>query len=450
VPVDPLRLSREQLVSLVVEQAGLIQRLEIELAQRDALVEQLRGEVAELRRRLDQNSSNSSRPPSSDSPYGRPKPKASGMPPGGRRKPGKQPGAAGRRRRQVPDPDETIPVEPASCTGCGSGLADAPVLRVFKRQVFEASPPPPPRVVQFNVAERQCPCCGTVNQGTAPVWASGRVQWGPSVAARAVLATIGHHLPYERAARVLAQLAGLAVSVGFLVNARRRAADLLAPFMAWVRSLLHAAGLLHVDETTARAEGSLTYLHVACNDAYTVMHTGGRSNDDIDAGGVLVDYSGIIVRDGYAGYQHFVDAVHAWCGAHSLRDLKGLHDADPQGQPGAKAMATTLIMALRETKAARDAGATALTEEQLSFLRSCYAGAIKQMREDNHPAKTPLHERGLSLAHRFDTHRDMILRFIDNLAVPFTNNAAEVRHGVARNKWTRRREGRQMMLMSAV
>ena len=53
--------------------------------------------------------------------------------------------------------------------------------------------------------------------GTAPTWASGRVQWGPGVAARAVLATIGHHLPYERAARVLAQLAGLAVSFGFLV-----------------------------------------------------------------------------------------------------------------------------------------------------------------------------------------------------------------------------------------
>ena len=426
-PVDPQWLSREELVALVVEQGAAIQRLEVALTERDALVGVLRGEVAELRRRLGQDSSNSSRPPSFDSPYGRPRPKSSGMPDreGPRRKPGKQRGSPGKNRGQVPDPDETIPVEPQACTGCGTGLSDAPVVRVFKRQVFEASPPPPPRVVQFNVAERQCPCCGTVNQGEAPAWAAGRVQWGPGVAARAVLATIGHHLPYQRAARLLAQLAGLAVSVGFLVNARRRAADLLAPFMARVRRLLHAAGLLHVDETTARVEGGLTYLHVACNDAYTVMHTGGRSNDDIDAGGVLVDYSGIIVRDGYAGYQHFVDAVHAWCGAHSLRDLKGLHDADPTGQPGAKAMATTLVMALRETRTARNAGATALTDEQLSFLRSCYAGAIKQMREDNYTAATPLNERGLTLAQRFDTHRDMILRFIDNLAVPFTNNAAE-------------------------
>jgi transposase len=164
---------------------------------------------------------------------------------------------------------------------------------------------------------------------------------------------------------------------------------------------------------------------VACNDTYTAMHTGGRSNDDIDAGGILVDYAGIIVRDGYAGYQHFVTAVHAWCGAHSLRDLKGLHDADPAGQPGAQMMATTLVMALRETRTARTAGDKALPGDRLALLRSAYAGAIAVMRDDNRAAKTPLQERGWSLANRFDTHRDMILAFLHDLSIPFTNNAAE-------------------------
>jgi transposase len=245
------------------------------------------------------------------------------------------------------------------------------------------------------------------------------------VSARAVLATIAHHLPYGRAAVLLEKLAGLPVSTGFLVKARRRAAILLDPFMTRVRELLHVAGLLHVDETTARLGGGRTYLHVACNDAYTAMHTGGRTNDDIDAGGILVDYAGIIVRDGYAGYQHFVNAVHAWCGAHSLRDLKGLHDADPAGQPGAKMMATTLVMALRETRTAHTNGLRALPGDRLMLLRSAYAGAVAVMREDNRAAKTPLQERGLSLAGRFDTHRDMILAFLHDLSIPFTNNAAE-------------------------
>ena len=86
--------------------------------------------------------------------------------------------------------------------------------------------------------------------------------------------------------------------------------------MARVRQLLHQAGLLHVDETPARVDGGLAYLHVACNSSYTAMHTGGRSSKDIDAGGVLVDFAGVIVRDGYAGYAHLVAAQHAWCTAH--------------------------------------------------------------------------------------------------------------------------------------
>jgi hypothetical protein len=45
------------------------------------------------------------------------------------------------------------------------------------------------------------------------------------------------------------------------------------------------------------------------------MHTGGRYAADIDAGGVLGGHTGIIVRDGYAGYSHLTDALHAWCGA---------------------------------------------------------------------------------------------------------------------------------------
>jgi hypothetical protein len=50
-------------------------------------------------------------------------------------------------------------------------------------------------------------------------------------------------------------------------------------------------------------------------------------------------------------------------------------------------MATTLVMALRQTRTAREAGADTLTDDQLSFLRSCYAGAIAQMRETTNPPR---------------------------------------------------------------
>jgi hypothetical protein len=57
-------------------------------------------------------------------------------------------------------------------------------------------------------------------------------------------------------------------------------------------------------------------VHLACTRYLTLMHTGDRSAEAIDAGGVLPGYTGIIVRDGYAGYGHLTNALHAWCGAH--------------------------------------------------------------------------------------------------------------------------------------
>ena len=62
----------------------------------------------------------------------------------------------------------------------------------------------------------------------------------------------------------------------------------------------------------------MRYVHLACTAYLTLMHTGDRSADAIDAGHVLPGYAGIIVRDGYSGYSHLTGALHAWCGAHLL------------------------------------------------------------------------------------------------------------------------------------
>ena len=62
------------------------------------------------------------------------------------------------------------------------------------------------------------------------------------------------------------------------------------------------------------------------------MHTGDRSAAAIDAGEVLPGYTGIIVRDGYGGYSHLTTALHAWCGAHLLRDLAAVYDTEPRLQ----------------------------------------------------------------------------------------------------------------------
>ena len=286
-----------------------------QLAARDAQIAALAAQVEELLRRLDKDSSTSSRPPSSDSPYTK-KPRDRSLRGRSGRRPGKQPGAQSSTLKQSPHPGDTVVCGPAACGCCGHDLTGEPVLgTVQKRQVFEASPPPPPAVTEYQVAARQCPECGEISVGLAPAGVTGRVQYGPGVHAKAALAVCAHYLPVARAAKLVAALTGVNVSAGFVAGVRGKAARLLAPFMDRVRELLPAAPVLYADETPARAAGNLRYVHVACTVFLTAMHTGDRTGQAIDAGGILPGYAGTIVRDGYKGYEHLTSALHAWCGA---------------------------------------------------------------------------------------------------------------------------------------
>jgi len=136
----------------------------------------------------------------------------------------------------------------------------------------------------------------------------------------------------SRSRDLLEALCGIDVSTGFLAGIRGRAARRLErTFLPHLRALLLDAPVLHADETPGRAAGALSYVHVACTEYLTLMHVGGRSAKDIDAGGVLPQFTGVLVRDGYAGYAH-LPAVHAWRGAPLLRDLRSISDADPDTQ----------------------------------------------------------------------------------------------------------------------
>jgi transposase len=125
------------------------------LAARDAQIAALAAQIEELRRHLAKDSSTSSRPPSSDNPYKK-KPRDRSLRGRSGRKPGKQPGAESSTLKQSPDPDDTVLCGPAACGCCGTDLTGEPVLGpVQKRQVFEASPPPPPVAIEYQVVMRR-------------------------------------------------------------------------------------------------------------------------------------------------------------------------------------------------------------------------------------------------------------------------------------------------------
>jgi transposase len=396
-----------------------------QLAARDAQIAALAAQVEELRRRLGKDSGTSSKPPSSDSPCKK-KPRDRSLRGTSGRRPGKQPGAESSTLRQSPDPGAMVPCGPAACGCCGHDLTGEPVLGTpQERQVFEAAPPPPPSVTGYQVAAKECPGCGEVSVGLAPPGVNGRAQYGPLVHAKTALAVCANYLPVARAARLVAALAGVKVSAGFAAGIRGKAARLLPPFMDRVRELLHATPVLYAGETPARAAGRLHYVHVACTEFLTAMHTGDRTKEAIDSGGILPGYSGTIVRDGYKGYEHLTGALHAWCGAHGLRDLAGLHRFDPDGQLWARSMAGLLLDANARAGAARAAGQASLSDGDLAGIRSWYRGAVAKGLADNQGKRTQIALDGTRLARRFRDHEDMILRFATDLAVGFTSNQAE-------------------------
>jgi transposase len=168
----------------------------------------------------------------------------------------------------------------------------------------------------------------------------------------------------------------------------------------------------------------LSSVHLACTEYLTLMHVGDRSAATIDAGGVLPAFTGVLVRDGYTGYRH-LPAIHAWCAAHLLPDLRSISDADPDGQLWATAMATTLTHAHHAATQARDRGAEQLDTATLKRSRNHYHGALARDDTDNQDKHTTLADKARTLIARVRRFEDMIFRFATDLSVPFTNNEAK-------------------------
>jgi transposase len=237
--------SYEELAVLVVRQAERI--------------EQLEAEVAELRRQLGQNSQNSSRPPSSDSPFTKPAPRSLRRRSG--RKPGGQPGHPGSTLALVDNPNERKRHEPGPCTGCGADLSGAPEVGMERRQVFDL-PPIQVRVIEHQLIARSCPC-GTTTCGIAPQGVTGPVQYGPRITAIILYLYVGQFLSKKRTAQALAELFATPVSEGTVARIAQRGADALDGFLTEVADRIAEAEVAGFDETGLRVAGTL---HWACHD----------------------------------------------------------------------------------------------------------------------------------------------------------------------------------------
>jgi transposase len=414
-------------VSELVARLAEAYRLIGELAARN---DELAARVGQLERQAARDSSTSSRPPSSDSPFKK-KGRDRSLRERGKRRPGKQPGEPGSTMSLVDDPDEVIACPPAACCGCGADLAGSPVTAQRRHQVTDIAPAPAPRTTEYLAQARECAGCGVTSTGELPGHVRARASYGPETCAQAANLAVGHYIPVYRSTLLLCELAGIRVSTGWMAGVRGKAAALVeaSGFMEHIAALLKTAPAVHADETPARTAGGTRYLHLACTRYLTHLHTGDRSADAIDAGQVLPGYDGVLVRDGYAGYAgyaHLTDALHAWCGVHLLRDLKGLYDFEPAQQQWASRMAGLLIEARDAAAAARQAGHAALDAAVLDDLVSRYRALAATGLAASLYRRTATAKDARRLARRFRAFEDLILRFATRPDLDiFSNNASE-------------------------
>jgi len=399
--------------------------LETALAQRDVLIAQLQAENAELRRRLGMNSGNSSKPPSTDSPFEKPAPKSLRRRSG--RKPGGQPGHPGATLRQVADPDEVVVHEPHACGSCGAGLKGQPVSSVTRRQLFDI-PPVTVRVREHQLVERECGC-GARTRADAPAGVDGPVQYGPRIAAIIVYLYVGQFLSKKRTAQALAELFGTPVSHGTVAAITARAAGGLDNFLELVRGRIAAAPVAHFDETGLRVDGKLR-VHSASTGKYSliIVHDK-RGTAAMDAAGVLPTFTGVAVHDAWAPYDTYRYARHALCNAHVLRELQAVQDQSPAGQ---WCWAEQTADALLEMKDLVDTALTATPAALTGIDQGAVADALYRYRSAiqigacaTSERSTKMQAKHHALAKRLINRESDYLRFTTDPKVSFDNNAAE-------------------------
>jgi transposase len=415
--------SYEQLAVLVVEQAAVIEELRVEVAG-------LRSEVVELKRRLAQNSRNSSRPPSSDG-LSKPPPRSLRRPSG--RKPGGQQGHQGGHLEKVAAPDEVVDHVPLVCAGCQGGLSDEQDVGRLARQVFDL-PEIRLRVSEHRAHIRRCEC-GQETTAAFPEAVTAPAQYGPRVRALGLYLVSYQHLPYARAAAVMSDWLGAPVSTGTLAAFIACGAEDLGPFLDDVHAQITAAPVAHFDETGARAEGKLRWLFSASTSQATFfsLHDK-RGCDGLNHAGVLPSFTGVAVHDGFKPYRDYTNLTHALCNVHHLRELLGVIEQAPDDPDQEWAVRMDKFLRKLQTivRHARHADRVHLDPSQLTRIETAYEQIITLGHQTNPAGTIKTGKRGpirqtpaRNLLLRLDHDRDAVLRFAHDFRVPFDNNQAE-------------------------
>lgn len=404
-----------ELPQTIAECHAVIQQLLLVIQRQQAEIDDLKAEVRELKNRLNQNSQNSSRPPSSD---GFKKAQPAFAPAKGPR--GGQVGHRGQTLQRVRTPDVVIDCAPRECV-CGqpewTGAGDI----AETRQVFDL-PEPRLEVVEYRRVKRQCQCGRSVS-GEFPRSVLAPVQYGEQVQAMVVLLSVHGCLSYRKIGQLLADLYGYELNEATAQEMVQRTAQVMP--MAALKAGVVAAPVVHFDETGLRENGKLKWLHNASTAEWTYQFVHDKRGQVAlrDEASVLPHYRGVAVHDCWGSYFGFAEIKHALCNAHLVRELNGILENSPS-QWGTK-MKDLLLEMYQESAFGQGVIADIAPFEQR------YEEILAQAEQEEPPParvrpKGKLKRtKGRNLLERLRQHQTAVLRFAHEADVPFTNNQAE-------------------------
>ena len=183
-----------------------------------------------------------------------------------------------------------------------------------------------------------------------------------------------------------------------------------------------------MDETFDQVGTEKAWFHVATNELYT-YHSASmtRGKSAPDEAGVLPEFNGVMVHDRLAMYFNYDKATHAICLAHIVRELKSVATGWDQGW--ANDMAALLIEMNNAAHAARAANKSNLSRRVVTTFLARYDGlAAAGLAANPTPVgrkRDSIEAAGYNLAAALVKLKPEATRFACDLAIPFTNNAAE-------------------------
>ena len=312
-----LKLSREELVEIVLAQAERIAILEVALEELQAKLQQ----ELEKRQKPPTDSSNSSQPPSRDwkGNLGAGRKKGRHGPPLGRRH---------HKRQMIANPDRIVELKAKRCGGCRADLTDAAGELVAVNQITEI-PPAQAEVIEVRQYGVLCSQCGRRHVAQPPAGLEMKRRFGARLEALVVYYRQEQHLSYKRTLEVLRVVHGAHISQGgidrIMQRARRKAVQEAERVQAQVRQ----SGVVYSDETGSRVDGQNWWQWVFCTSEAVFHITRANRSSDVIQDVLGKHQAEVWVSDCYSAQLKAPAQQRQICLAHQIRDLKGVIDRHP-------------------------------------------------------------------------------------------------------------------------